>query len=296
MMAADPARRIADYATLLRRIDVLELTSPADVATTDLLADAQDRRPAGDALATTAAAPAAASATAGPVSRPVGPGWPWLAAAAVAIGLASWAVVGLRPRSVGRDPMVAGRIAPLFDGRDLSSWRTGAGEWSVATDDEGAHVLAGRGVATRSLALTVGAEAPVSPRHFRLSCVAARHEAEEVGVRFDLPADREDGPRWELRLSRDEATLHQLGASGVAGRPVGRAPLVDTGSGRHAIEIERQPRGWWVGVDGATLGAVPPVRGTPAARIELVADGGTAWFSDLFVTELEPAAAGAGGR
>lgn len=278
MMATDPTHRLGTYATLLHRIDALGLESPAALPTADMPAHGAAALPIGGVMAETVDVSVAARGPAS-VRR-----WLWPVMAAVAVAAVAWAAFIPRARPIPRELGSIGRATALFDGHDLAAWRTGSGEWSVATDDEGARVLAGRGVVSRGLPVAAAA-------HYRLAGVVAFHEAEAVRIWFDLPdrADRASDTWWELRLTRDGSALVRADTAG------GSAPFADQSApvgpgGRRAIEIERQPRGWWVLVDGAAVGQVPFLHDPPAARVDVAVEGGTAWLSDLFVTALVPGA------
>lgn len=56
----------------------------------------------------------------------------------------------------------------------------------------------------------------------------------------------------------------------------------------HAIEIERNPGGWFVAVDSTEIGSLPVDAKDEGAEVRLMVEGGPAGFSDITVTELRP--------
>jgi len=286
MLETDVARRIGSYPDLLRRIDALPTmpTAPT-VAVPEASADDDLGETQPIARATTVApAPTAAEHT------PDRPRRAWLVPllAVAAVAMVAWGVIGTwfaaRPPWPAHDYIATGRAADLFDGTDLSAWRTLRGSWSSDRDEEGALVLQGRGEVVRRLAIgAVGAE---SPEWYRLTCVVDRHEASAAEVVFDVPrGGGDDGDALAVRIAADAVACVRRSRDGRGIKQLtARAPA--DAEPRHAVEVRRHGEAWYVTVDGAPLATLPPLRPAPAAEIRFAADGGEARFSDVVVEEL----------
>ena len=285
MLETDVARRIGSYPDLLRQIDALPTTPAADPG--GPVADATDDL--GETQPITRAATVAPAATAAE-NTPDRTRRAWLVPllAVAAVAMVAWGVIGTwfstRPPRPAHDYIATGRAADLFDGTDLSAWRTLRGSWSSDRDEEGALVLQGRGEVARRLAL--GAAGAESPEWYRLTCVVDRHEASAAEVMFDVPREAgDDGDSLAVRIAADAVACVRRTRDGRGTKQLtSRAP--DAAGPRHGVEVRRHGEAWYVTVDGAPVAALPPLRRTPAGEIRLAAEGGEARFSDVVVEEL----------
>lgn len=285
MLDADVARRISSYTELLRRIDALPIV-PAATVTVAPLAGGGDEFGETEAMVRAPTVAHVAPAPEAAIDRNH-VGWlvPLLAVAAAAT--VAWGVVGTlfsdrQPPPAGTYS-TTGRAADLFDGTDLSAWRTLRGSWSSERDDEGALVLQGRGEVTRRL--TIDAKGVENPGWYRLNCVVDLHEASTAEVVFDMPrTPGDDRGDLAVRITSDMVACVRRTRGTEAKRLTARAPAAE--GPRHSIEVRRHREAWYVTVDGDSLASLPPLRVSPAAEIRLAADAGEARFSDIFVEEL----------
>ena len=271
MMAHDPARRIADYVDLLRRIDGLPLVSAADTATGEFTQPTTRGDP---------------QATRG--RSLTGRVWP-AGIALLLLGPVVWAVVPRRPAVLERTHVPSGIAADLFDGGSLAPWRTVHGSWAIGRNDEGAIVLEGTGLVRRPLSLPDAHGARGVPEQYRLSCLVDRAAATAAEIQFDLPAGdgATDPARLVVRIERGAVVCgRQTDPAGSVNAIVRRA--VDDGRPLHAVEIERQQASWWITVDGERLAVVPCLRRRAAGEFALGASGGEARFSDITLEQLVP--------
>lgn len=147
---------------------------------------------------------------------------------------------------------------------------------------------------------------PVPMEFYRFDLSVQPYEASAVEVHFDLMhVPGFDGPRSVVRIEPDGVVL------GL--RTSDKGPFVPHGSPfplpreydfRHAIQVERQPSAWFVTIDGQQLPGLPNL--TPATpgidinenvkgslpgalpEFRLKVEDGPAWFSDIFIEELQP--------
>jgi hypothetical protein len=283
MMAHEVKDRLADYRELTRRIDALALVSPANLATVAFAPPESSSPPPYAQVVTVQdqrGQPRLASSS-------------WLTIGACVLGaLAVLVATVSRGPDVGvRDLRPSGRIEELFDGQNISRWKPITGGWSQAKNNEGALVLSGRGLVRRQIVARDAAGAVRPLVHYRLTLAVDLHEAAQAEVQFDLATGQSDASCLFVRITRDGCAV------GTRGGPDGSTvtvtlgrPLASDGAALHAIEIERQSGGWWVTLDGQVLSAVPFLHAKPADELRLLAEGGTAWFSDITLEELEPAA------
>ncbi|HEY1068253.1 MAG TPA: hypothetical protein VGE52_19165, partial [Pirellulales bacterium] len=312
MLAADKTRRIADYDTLLARIDALPVyhdaypvpgtggattgarTATPAASTIGTLASGAATTRATRSLAHTEyveAAPSASAAVplpettnvASPARRaPVGA---IAGGLGIALLLAAGVFFGLRPASLPAKPleMATGYEQPLFDGRGLEQWLPAQGSWRADVDEEGGAILRGAGVARR----------PIPPlKNFSVSAAVRPRTAKAVELRFAIRDPSEiDGPCYAIRLADGFATLieRRPGAPGVTLSPV-TIPLPDvtedeTRAPYLSIRIERQGDVWWAFCEDQPIGAAR-VRADEASEIRLTATGGEAFFEEITLAEL----------
>jgi hypothetical protein len=271
MMAHDPRDRIADYATLLERIDRLPALRPnvAGPMTAEL----------------PAAGPTAAPPGRGQIRRRVIlAGITALTALALAAG-AWWAGGRLREKPAGPTMVSSGWRQPLYDGATLPlvDWVHPEGEWAPARDADGGRVLSGRGAIRRRL--------PPLP-DLRLVLGVDLHEADAIEVHFGVtPASAGSESRHVLRVARDGITLgRRTGDRGEATwlTPVRPLPaLARDASPYREVRVDRQGPRWWAYFNGELLGSVPAQGSAELPEFRLVTEGsGPARFDNLEIEGL----------
>ena len=315
MMTRRPDDRIASYAELLNRIDVL-LQSPNIVSAGDkILRAKQPRAPLAvsreSSSAMTADLPVRASDTkpieATQVFVPPPPvarselavdrrvsrrAWLLLAGGTVAsgIGLLAWSVRRQPVLRLGFQLRPTGWSEPLFDGRSLKNWQPRSGTWILADDEDGAKVLSGNnGVIARRLSR--GDVQPARPLlHFAISLATRLHQAHAVEVHFGLLRDAGDNsPRLALRVEKETAWLAARSADRGSSEPrTVPIPLsAATSADQHRVlRLFRDATHWFVFVDDQLVGTLPLSGPPELAEFRLFAESGPAWFSDIEVEEL----------
>jgi serine/threonine protein kinase len=272
MMAHDPAARVSSYEELIRRIDLLPLSSPS---------------PAALAAAQTLPAPVPV------VTKPL-PAWrrrrglvAALAAVLVLAGIGGtawrwWPT--LFPSTPPRPTFVASdKAQSLFDGTSLNGWQILSGGWTPAQDADKASVLSGRGVIRRPL-----------PRwaNYRVTVGIDLNKAASVDVLFGLTsADRDAPAGLVLRITPDGALLGTRSEDGGEVRPGGPllktsgTPEGDGGPVYREVRLERQGRIWWVYYDRKLVGTHPTADGE-SHEFRLAVESGTALFDTIEVVKL----------
>ena len=266
MMQADPAKRIASYDVLIRRID-------------GVLAALASGRPA----------------------RPRR-GWPRRAGRAVVVSLAvaglgvaaswAWSRVGPAPApAAAYEPF--GDPVPLFRRDSLAGWSSVpgfGGQRGLDTDDEKATVLSLGGhnrvafPSSEAYRLTLG-----------LSLQGAA--AAEVQFAFPFPA-KASATAKRLVLRVTQVNRAQLGSrAGDTGafepaaravefpapaRPEDRRPYVE-------VRIDRTPRWWAVHFDGQPAGRLPDDDAPKMGEIRVVTEGGPVRVDTVELERLRPA-------
>lgn len=301
MMAPRPEDRPSSYTALLAAIDRLDLEQIDDettqavplplkssIATDHLGVDTQVNStdpPPGP----TRAVPSGA-AEPGPAdrseSKPTsGIDWRYVVTALVVAALIICGVYFIQFRSSGprgeRRLRNSGAAEPLLAGRQLDGWQL-QGEWTTDRDEEGAIVASGtNGAAQRTIP---------SWTHYRIEGELELRDAIAAEIHFGFAPG---GERLSLRVAKSgEGTcVAQLGrrAGPNADFVAADAPtkLAPKSGAFHAFELERQERDWWIFVDGELIGVMPPESPSDRPRLELFAEGGTAWFASLSGAELK---------
>lgn len=271
MMHHDPQARIADYATLIGRID--EQTVAPEMASTLIGACTMPR-------------PTRSS------------GRPWIAASIMAGALivAGWGAASWSNRSPAEPPRLVESVwsEPLFNGQSLSGWTNHASSWSVQDDDEGSRVLAGNGYLSHPI--------PPLPADVAESSVAIglrirvdlnKADAAEVQFAFDGD-DFERAGRWAVRFVGRQASL---GYRKDKDAELDVSQTVDLDSFRgeaddpmwHEVQLQCHADRWYASFDDQPLGSVAVDVKSPNGAIQLIAVGGQAFFGDISVFGLEPA-------
>lgn len=308
MLARNPDDRPGDYRTLIAEIELLGaatdktssmlpvvITSGSEGRITDVVSK-QDTE-------IVRTAEPSADATSGSTSKHTSANrrrlqFAGAAALLLAVSLGVWAVLPAPETSIRRIPMQGtGSDIHLFYGTNTKDWTNNHGNWVVAKDDEQANVLAGSdGEALRQLPANRGADGRGIPLAFyRLTLVVDPHDATAVEVRFGLgrnpPPDRPP-PHYVLRFDSGGVSLGERADSRSEFRPLVEPMPLPELAGRHSVQIECQPAGWFVSVNQRELPGLPRRPQGERPEFRLAVESGPAWFSDVFVEELKPAEGG----
>ncbi len=289
MMARDPAHRVPDYSELLRRIDQVAASASCDheplMETSEL--------PTVQEPCATEIMPVAGSSSQGPSPRS---SWLWpavmggLPLVMVAIGwlfMRQWQHESIPDTSVTYSPGVWN--AYLFDGSSLSGWSIVNGQWSLDVDDEGGRILAGNGVASR----TIRREPPLDD--YRVTLAVALKDASAVELQFAFTPTGNGGvARSFLRLERGKAIVGRRDADGGRIEPtaspvlIQASPEVEGETIRHELRVERHGTSWRAFVDARPVGVLPVPHGREMPELRLATEGGVAWFDTIEVMEMKP--------
>ncbi len=291
MMAQDPANRIGDYDTLLECIQQVmsgELPAP-DLAAAETIDGLLISDTSIDGLLTEESVQA-------PSTRKR-----WLGAAALAAVLLMSAgfyysdALG-KKYLLPTTQLEASREVqrPLFNGLDLNGWTAIRGGWKATEDDMHSKVLAGKGAITRALpAYLTSSDEPLE--HFGVRLKIDLHTAGAAEIHFEHEDidDREDKlPRSVLRLTGECVTVGTKSARRDEFQPLApKCPLPpattdDETSKYHELRLERHTDHWRVLLNGLPVTSKPIDRLRPTKAIQLVVEGGQAYFADVFVYGL----------
>jgi serine/threonine protein kinase len=276
MLARDPNRRIGTYAELLDRIDAL----PAMGAS-------------GSNAAVTGTNAAMTTTTDFPSTPPRRTWHPWIDLA-LTVAVLIVAGVGFAIAPYFTRPAVAppfnstlketGWSAELFDGNSLRGWKTQSGAWTVDVDDEGGRIISGTGGEILRPLLRPDGDRAVRLNYYRLTIAARLHESTAVELHFNVG---KSGARDLLRLTFDRVALGHRAGARAAFEPRGEAHPFDVGADRlHEIRLERDLSQWRLFIDDAPAGSLAASDQADLPEFHLVAEGGPAWFGDMFVEEL----------
>jgi hypothetical protein len=270
MMQGDPDQRIADYPTLMERIDrVYAPTTPVT-------------RPSALSRDTPHPFRFARSKTSRRLLRAT--------IAAMIVGLLGiWWLPRLRQPAV---PLLvpSGWEQHLFDGKTITGWLVRGGLWSSGEDDEGGAILIGKGSIVRSL--------PKLPESttFEGSGIGVRlgvdlQESAAAEIHFAFAGDEHpEARRYVVRLAPPSVQLGSKSSSDGEFVPnnAGLNIPVDEGASPsyHEIRIERHGGHWFAFFDDAQLGSLPADRETNDRLVQLVADG-TVHFEGPVVYQLK---------
>lgn len=287
LMHRDPAKRPADYESLIDRIDGV-LAGPTSVAETPTARISK----ADIAVASAETQAVAAEQTAVELVGPKQPmGWRWLVMAITMLLMAigGWWIWDEIKSPPQRLLIPFGQTRQLFTGESLAGWRNLGGVWRDTTDDEGAPVIEGR---SGTLARAIPGWNSNEPQSgFRLTFVFDFADAEAIELHFDFRQERTSDARAVLRLTADGAQMGERATDRANFRPHG--PLVPWprgNTGLHDVVLEKNGS-YWLELDGTTVGAMPAKAKPPQAEFRLVVEKGTARFADFTVEPLVAAAA-----
>jgi hypothetical protein len=160
-------------------------------------------------------------------------------------------------------------------------WTVVYGQWNPSRDAEGGRVLAGRGAIRRTI-----------PRveAFQIVVGVDRHEADAVELHFGLKGDSGEN-RYVLRLSKERVVLGEQDElrGEISPKSVIYASGTTDPSDQPAyqdLKIERAGGRWRASFNGHAVGEVPVASGNEVPVIELLAEGGVAYFGQIEFTEL----------
>jgi serine/threonine protein kinase len=298
MVRRQPDERIRDYAELLRRIDALDLTQQSISLTVEVerpqdnihgVDTVQFSRPETGSVSQDNVPTAPSPITLRPrrwSRRRV------LQLAGALVGVLVLTIVALKIHNAWNSPgprslVPSHKSTFLFDGENMSSWRTIYGSWNIGEDDENAAVLIGdRGSVARPLPTTAGKSSAERLDFYRLEIAVRLHQADAVELHFDLAAAPKT-VRSVLRMTVEGSQLgYRRGERGPFIAKTVRREHVKEPDEMHSITLERQLRGWWVFVDGQFVGALRARTTKPASEFRLTVEKGPAWFSDISVEQL----------
>lgn len=288
MLAQDPADRIADYATLLDRINVVLKLPPTahDNGSAETIIQLLQPETSLDLLLASSASKQLRK------SRSLWLGGILVAALALAAGL--FFTDSFR----GSTAIPTSQLVPsgweraLFNGSDLSGWTAIRGAWGPTVDDMGGRILAGKGSIVHELPrYTDSADEPL--KNFGVSWKIDLQSAEAAELHFAHQNVRDDKlPRSVLRVTNDGVVLGSK-ASKMAEfvATVSPCPLVAKAadaetSHYHELRLERHVNHWRVQLNGTPICSQNIRVEQPTAAIQLVVEGAQAYFADLYVFEL----------
>lgn len=299
MTARDPAERPETYAVLISAID--QIISGQKQQSIEAVAEGTPRtveftRADTGAIVNAGVRPSSPAVTPANdkplVRRPAAWRGGRTVALAVLIGLAVvsagwWGFGPNYSSSVRRVPLQATQFSPaVFNGVNLSNWKTISGNWGV--DKESPVVLGNSGSLSTRLVRRGGGGKPQTLPAWRLELLVQRRDAQAAGVEFGFAGQAAPAtPRYAVRLTEGKAELVRRSSDTSPWVPAG-SPMPIVTREEHAIEIERNPGGWFVAVDSTEIGSLPVDAKDEGAEVRLMVEGGPAGFSDITVTELRP--------
>lgn len=269
MIAHDPDQRIGSYEALISRIDELQGTNVA-------------ARPRDTVVPNT---------TARPGRRAV------ISVFAVALLIvAAAASYKLLPKWFA-PPIPTHQLTawerPLFDGKSLAPWKTSDGVWKTVVLQKRGNVLAGDGSAWRRI------PTPSSAKEGERGLVAVfagidLHECETAEIHFGFVGDDvKTVPRFVIQHAGDQVILGMR--NGIRGElKILHARAIQSKraelSNDHYFSVQLHGEHWFAYVDDMDV-PFGYAKANPAANndiLQLLAQNGEAYFSDLIVMGLTP--------
>ena len=276
MTEHDPERRLAEYGTLIDRIDEI-LGTTVVPGRTAVGESAQARKP-----------PSRAS-----LSKKIGA---TLAAIAIVVALAASLFWTSRVTPPVKREMARGANWYLFNGERVPSGEP-HGLWVRAEDEEGSSVFTGSGRNAWKALNLKSDDSP--PQFFELTFDVNPQECEYVDLQFGWQGDdAEAGPRNVIRVSSGSAEFGRsdsLKADFERSKAQSATSLDPLGGERnyYRVALSRQPDAWFADVEGQPVGAVPVVAGEMFDRVLLRISDSKAYFGNVRIFELtEPASDG----
>ena len=286
LLVRDPQRRIGSYAELLDRIDALPgMNGGVTNATVALTANQTSLTPT--------IAVAATPATAGHQ--------PWrdllLTVGTILVLIAGGFTIRhflVKPTTASSTSASTlketGWSASLHNGTSLEGWKTDSGSWTTDVDDEGGAVITGTsGEIIRTIAKTIDGRA-ARVVNYRLTITVRLHAASAIELHFNIA---KTGARDVVRLTLDRVSLGHRAGSRAKFEPIDAAQPCEVGVDRlHELRLERDIAVWRVFLDDTEVGVIEASKPAERNEFRLVVEGGPAWFGDVAVEELAPAASG----
>ncbi len=306
MMERDESRRIADYRTLLERID--RLTRGPQLPLAQALQATSEFQVHDEAATDTVAVAATPESGIEPAApkpargRPAPGRWRrgmvWaVPALGVALAILAWTQFGARDDASrhGDTPMApSGWGRALYDGFAITEWRALEGVWKHGSDAEGGRVLSGRGVVARQLPQP-NRPGSLPLESYRLSMLVDLQTASAVELHFAITPAGTGQAHYVLRVASDGVRLGQVEHNRATMKPISDAirfppPDQDAAVNYHELRVERRAAQWSAFFDGKPVGHAPAQPSTELPEIRIVAEGGTALFDAVELVELVPAA------
>lgn len=307
MLMREPTQRPESYAALIDRIDQLGLTSgspatragtatwtaiPRPIVSTETRYGESETDPNLPPVAPPASLTNSFSRCA--LQHGLRVAAAVLAVIGIGAGIATWMKTpeNVQP-SASVELVPSGYEAELFDGQSVGGrWKISSGSWQVATDDEGAKVIAaGRGMISRG----VGKEIPGEPfqrlEHYRLRFNLALRQASAMELSFGIQSLNSNAESWSvLRIEPDRVTLGRRTAKDAPLEPVVPPVTLALAPDKyHEVRIDRQAGEWRAYVDDRLIGTTRlSEHEAPQFRIgmESTADEAQAYLADFLVEEL----------
>lgn len=293
MLAQDPADRIGDYQTLLDCIQQLlggELPT-LDLANAETVEQLLTSETSLDGLLTEKSVHRATSSKR------------WLKTAAMFVvlvfgaGLYFSGALDAQPTLPSTQLAPSGREVPLFNGLDITDgWKVTSGGWFPTEDDMHSKVLAGKGAVKRTLPTNYGST-DSAVENFGIRLKIDLHTATAAELHFeheDVESLSDATPRSVLRLTDECVAVGAKSARRAEFQPLSPncpLPTEDAASETshyHELRLERHDDHWRIFLNGTAVASKEIDLSRPTTAIQLVVEGGQAYFADVFAFELEP--------
>lgn len=293
MMAQDPAGRIGDYTTLLQSIEKVQKGELPKI-------DISNAETVDALLFSDTSLEGLLTEESVSISKLRSKAWKWLTVAAVLLvcgGLLSSNLLVGKTNLPPSQLAASGVERPLFNGLDITEgWKVTSGGWFPTEDEMHSKVLSGNGAVRRKLP-----RFPNTPNesleHFGIRFKIDLHKAKAAEVHFEHQdvLERPDAfPRSVLRITNECVTLgkktDRRGEFQALSPkcPLPTASANDETSKYHELLLERQPDHWRVSLNGQAITSKSIDSVAPTEAIQLVVEGGQAYFADVFLVELAP--------
>ncbi|MFO0943740.1 MAG: serine/threonine-protein kinase [Pirellulales bacterium] len=188
-------------------------------------------------------------------------------------------------RDVTSVPMVeVGSEQPLFNGTSLSGWNRRSGNWIAEPNEfviEGTNGVLGRPINIDS------SDGSKKHEFFRFTVVVHRQDAAQVELHFGISAKAQREPRNVIRISAEGIELGTADSDQEAAFIPNKTmkTVIDFDS-PFAVQLERQPGGWFISINEYPLTAIPLATGAEISEIRFAARRGKSWFSDVSLVRL----------
>lgn len=288
MMHRDPEQRLADYDTVLQRIDTvlaeLDGQTPAGMSNVTAVID----KPAASPLVDHVVPATPSRRFYGVIATVVG-----LLVLLFAASFAPWFNPAI-PTPGPRTWQPTEWAVSCYNGKTLQGWRTIKGNWIPGQDDgEGGRLMTGSNGVIGYPLFRLDGKIRRSLTGYQVLSVANVHTADAAELQFGVANTTEmsTASRFVLRLIKGRA---QLGTRASHHGPlttiIAERELDNDAERDHELRLERQERDWYVSVDGSLLGSVPVPNVPVLPEFQLAAEGsGIARFGDIILEELAPA-------